>query len=234
MAPAAARRHHEVVSLFWRVFAINAVVLVAAVAVLALSPATVSERIHAGEQLAVLAIGVAVVLAVNLLALRRVFGPLEQPDVADAPRRTRSPPGSGSRSSARRPRSPSSATRSTTCSACATACSSPATPSAAGWSSREMGSSAHGSAHAPHLGSISAPVRPGGEPWGFLVTLSAADDEPEEQTCPKCRMPAPVAAEECPECGWDLRRGLPPRSYRAASMTEPAIAATAPGGLSPG
>ena len=36
MAPVAARRHHDVVSLFWRVFAINAVVLVAAVAVLAL------------------------------------------------------------------------------------------------------------------------------------------------------------------------------------------------------
>ena len=77
MASAASRRHHDVVSLFWRVFAINAVVLVAAVAVLALSPATVSSRIHAGE-LAVLAIGLAVVLAVNLVALRRVFGPLER------------------------------------------------------------------------------------------------------------------------------------------------------------
>ena len=72
-----AARHHEVVSLFWRVFAINAAVLVAAVAVLALSPATVSSRINASE-VAVLAIGVAAVLAVNLLALRRVFGPLER------------------------------------------------------------------------------------------------------------------------------------------------------------
>jgi len=73
----AARRHHERVSLFWRVFAINAAVLVAAVAVLALSPATVSSRINAGEG-AVLGLGVAAVLAVNLLAMRRVFGPLER------------------------------------------------------------------------------------------------------------------------------------------------------------
>ena len=70
-------RHHDLVSLFWRVFAINAAVLVAAVAVLALSPATVSSRINAGE-VALLGVGVAGVLAVNLLALRRVFGPLEQ------------------------------------------------------------------------------------------------------------------------------------------------------------
>jgi two-component system sensor histidine kinase UhpB len=66
-----------VVSLFWRVFAINAAVLVAAVAVLALSPATVSSRINAGE-VAVLGVGVLAVLAVNLVALRRVFGPLER------------------------------------------------------------------------------------------------------------------------------------------------------------
>jgi two-component system sensor histidine kinase UhpB len=65
------------VSLFWRVFAINAAVLVAAVAVLALSPATVSSRIEGGE-VAVLGVGVALVLGVNLLALRRVFRPLEQ------------------------------------------------------------------------------------------------------------------------------------------------------------
>jgi len=70
-------RHHEVVSLFWRVFAINAVVLVAAVVMLAVSPATVSSQIHASE-VAVLGFGVALVLAVNLVALRRVFGPLER------------------------------------------------------------------------------------------------------------------------------------------------------------
>jgi two-component system sensor histidine kinase UhpB len=65
------------VSLFWRVFAINAAVLVAAVVTLALSPATVSSRIEASE-VAVLAVGVALVLAVNLVALRRVFSPLER------------------------------------------------------------------------------------------------------------------------------------------------------------
>ena len=70
-------RHDEVVSLFWRVFAINAVVLVAAVLVLALSPATVSSRIETGQVL-VLGIGDGLVLAVNLLALRRVFSPLER------------------------------------------------------------------------------------------------------------------------------------------------------------
>ena len=62
-------------SLLWRVFAVNAVVLVAAVAVLAISPASVSPRISAGE-LAVLVAGAAAVLVINLLALRRVFGPL--------------------------------------------------------------------------------------------------------------------------------------------------------------
>jgi two-component system, NarL family, sensor histidine kinase UhpB len=77
MAGRPGQRHHEAVSLFWRVFAVNAAVLVVAVAVLALSPATVSSRISAGE-LAVLAGGVAGVLAINLLALRRVFGPLER------------------------------------------------------------------------------------------------------------------------------------------------------------
>jgi two-component system sensor histidine kinase UhpB len=69
-----AARHHEVVSLLWRVFAINAAVLVAAVAVLVLSPATVSPRIE-GSEVAVLGVGVTLVLIVNLLALRRVFRP---------------------------------------------------------------------------------------------------------------------------------------------------------------
>jgi two-component system, NarL family, sensor histidine kinase UhpB len=65
----------DLVSLLWRVLAINAVVLVAAVAALAASPATVSSRINLGE-VAVLALGVALVLAVNLVLLRRVLGPL--------------------------------------------------------------------------------------------------------------------------------------------------------------
>ena len=65
------------VSLFWRVVAINTAVLVAAAIALAVSPATVSERIHLSE-VVVLAAGVAVVLGINLVLMRRVFGPLER------------------------------------------------------------------------------------------------------------------------------------------------------------
>ena len=66
-----------VVSLFWRVFAINTAVLVIAAVALAVSPATVSARIHLSE-VVVLAVGVAIVLAANLVLMRRVFGPLER------------------------------------------------------------------------------------------------------------------------------------------------------------
>jgi ssDNA-binding Zn-finger/Zn-ribbon topoisomerase 1 len=45
---------------------------------------------------------------------------------------------------------------------------------------------------------------------GFLSRFRGGDDEPESQTCPKCRMPAPIAADECPECGWDLREAYHP------------------------
>jgi two-component system, NarL family, sensor histidine kinase UhpB len=65
------------VSLFWRVFAITTVVLVVAAVALAVSPATVSASIHLNE-VVVLAAGVAVVLIVNLVLLRHVFGPLER------------------------------------------------------------------------------------------------------------------------------------------------------------
>jgi two-component system sensor histidine kinase UhpB len=69
--------HHASVSLFWRVFAMNTAVLVAAAVALALSPATVSSRIHLSE-VVVLAAGVGMVLIVNLVLMRRVFGPLER------------------------------------------------------------------------------------------------------------------------------------------------------------
>ena len=69
--------HHDRVSLFWRVVAINGAVLVAAVVVLAVSPATVSEQIQLGE-VVVLALGVALVLVANVVLMRRVFGPLER------------------------------------------------------------------------------------------------------------------------------------------------------------
>jgi two-component system sensor histidine kinase UhpB len=63
------------VSLFWRVFIINAALVVAATATLALSPATVSSRLLPRE-VAVLAIGVAGVLVLNFLLVRRSLDPL--------------------------------------------------------------------------------------------------------------------------------------------------------------
>jgi two-component system, NarL family, sensor histidine kinase UhpB len=59
------------------VVTINAGVLVAAVLLLAFSPATVSPTLQLAEA-AVLAVGTALMISVNLLLLRRVFGPLEQ------------------------------------------------------------------------------------------------------------------------------------------------------------
>jgi hypothetical protein len=44
----------------------------------------------------------------------------------------------------------------------------------------------------------------------FLSKLRGHHDEPEEQTCPKCRMPAPAGTETCPECGWDLNEAYHP------------------------
>ena len=64
-------------SLFRRAVTINAVLLVVAALLLALSPATVSPTVTAQEWI-VLAIGTGLVIAVNVLLLRRVFGPLER------------------------------------------------------------------------------------------------------------------------------------------------------------
>jgi two-component system, NarL family, sensor histidine kinase UhpB len=77
MARSCSARDPRGVSLFSRVVAINAGVLVAAALVLALSPATVSPTLQAAEAI-VLAVGTALMISVNLLLLRRVFGPLEQ------------------------------------------------------------------------------------------------------------------------------------------------------------
>jgi two-component system sensor histidine kinase UhpB len=65
------------VSLFARVVAINACVLVAAALALAFSPATVSTHVRIAEGV-VLALGTLVVITVNLLLVRRVFEPLER------------------------------------------------------------------------------------------------------------------------------------------------------------
>jgi two-component system sensor histidine kinase UhpB len=62
-------------SLFWRVFATNAAVLIAAAAALAVTPATVSFPVALTEAI-VLVAGLAAVIALNLVLLRRVFRPL--------------------------------------------------------------------------------------------------------------------------------------------------------------
>jgi two-component system, NarL family, sensor histidine kinase UhpB len=61
----------------WRIFAVNAVLLVAAAVALALSPATVSFPIALTEGI-VLAVGLIAILIVNLLLVRRSFAPLER------------------------------------------------------------------------------------------------------------------------------------------------------------
>jgi two-component system sensor histidine kinase UhpB len=61
--------------LLWRVFGTNAAVLVAATLVLVLSPATVSFPVALTE-VVVLVGGLAAMLALNLVLLRRAFGPL--------------------------------------------------------------------------------------------------------------------------------------------------------------
>jgi two-component system sensor histidine kinase UhpB len=63
--------------LIWRVLATNAAVLAVAVAVLVLTPVTVSEDPTAWE-VALLLLGVLVLLALDWLLLRRAFAPLDQ------------------------------------------------------------------------------------------------------------------------------------------------------------
>lgn len=65
------------VSLLWRVFAANAVVFVAATALLAWTPVTV-HRVATPRELVVLAVGVALVLGVDLVLLRRTLAPLRR------------------------------------------------------------------------------------------------------------------------------------------------------------
>jgi two-component system, NarL family, sensor histidine kinase UhpB len=77
MAGAGRACEARIVSLFRRVVAINAGVLVAAAILLALSPATVSPTLQLAEAL-VLAVGTVLMISVNLVLMRRVFGPLEQ------------------------------------------------------------------------------------------------------------------------------------------------------------
>jgi two-component system sensor histidine kinase UhpB len=73
-----------VVSLFWRIFVINAALFVAAALTLAISPATVSSQLLLREVL-VLAGGLVLVLVLNFLLIRRTLDPLER--LAEAMRR---------------------------------------------------------------------------------------------------------------------------------------------------
>jgi len=77
MVNARTAREARPVSLFSRVVAINAGVLVSAAILLAVSPATVSPTLQLAEAV-VLAVGTVLMISVNLLLMRRVFGPLEQ------------------------------------------------------------------------------------------------------------------------------------------------------------
>lgn len=69
--------HPLFVSLFWRVVTINGAVLVVAACLLVFSPATIGATVAAAE-VAVLGAGLVVVMTVNFVLLRRVFGPLER------------------------------------------------------------------------------------------------------------------------------------------------------------
>jgi two-component system sensor histidine kinase UhpB len=65
------------ISLLWRVVLVNAIVLVVGAFVLALTPARISPRIT-GHEAAVLAGGIIVAVAVQVLLLRRTLGPLRR------------------------------------------------------------------------------------------------------------------------------------------------------------
>lgn len=64
-------------SLLWRIFLVNAVIWVIAIAVIAWTPITVHRVARPGEVL-VLAVGLVLMLAVDLFLLRRVLGPLRR------------------------------------------------------------------------------------------------------------------------------------------------------------
>src|SRR5262249_27609065 len=72
-----AQRHPVAMTLFWRVFTINADMLLLATLALALSPTTVSADLHVIETL-VLSAKVLVLVALNVMLLQRTFTPLER------------------------------------------------------------------------------------------------------------------------------------------------------------
>lgn len=70
-------RYKSQMSLFWRVFVLNAAVFVVGTLVLALSPATVSFPVELAEAI-VLVVGLGTILLINLALVRLSFAPLER------------------------------------------------------------------------------------------------------------------------------------------------------------
>jgi two-component system, NarL family, sensor histidine kinase UhpB len=71
--PEPARRPQ--VSLLWRLFLVNAAVVILAAVLLVVTPVTISARVTAGE-IAIVALAVVAMLGANLLLLRRALSPL--------------------------------------------------------------------------------------------------------------------------------------------------------------
>jgi two-component system sensor histidine kinase UhpB len=98
----AGRSGTRTVSLFWRIFSLNAVGLIAAAALL-LGPVTVSSPVPPGEALAVVG-GLAALLAANALVLRVGLAPCSDSVVPWPPPTCGAPePGPGSPAPRRRP-----------------------------------------------------------------------------------------------------------------------------------
>ncbi|MEX2194538.1 MAG: sensor histidine kinase [Thermoleophilaceae bacterium] len=74
--PAASRQGG--VSLLWRLFAANGAVLALAVLLLAITPITITAPVATLEQVSILLVGLAVMLAIDLVLLRRVLSPLHR------------------------------------------------------------------------------------------------------------------------------------------------------------
>ena len=85
-------------SLFWRIFLLNAAVLVAAAALLLLGPVTVSTPVLLTEAL-IVAAGIAAMLVANAALLRVGLAPLQRltramrPSTCSSPGRARRSPG---------------------------------------------------------------------------------------------------------------------------------------------
>ncbi len=75
--PGSPRRRWDSVSLLWRVFGANVVVFLVAFALLAFAPIKV-DRVATPEELLILGIGLAVMVAVDFVLVRRAFGPLQR------------------------------------------------------------------------------------------------------------------------------------------------------------